>query len=229
MPSLGKFGGPTPLKFIRLSISKIGKDEVSTRSAALSYYFLLSLFPMFLFVSSVIGVFARPDVIEKITSSLGKLAPGSATNLVHNVVSQTLQHNGGIKMAIGMVGALWAASGGMSAIVTSLNAISEVEENRPWWKRKLTVLLLTVGVAILTLCALTLALYGGNIGRMVAGQIGLRGAFSIKWSVLQWPLVLFAVFLSYSLIYYYAPALKVRTWHWSTPGAVVGLSLWILA
>lgn len=232
MPSLWRFGGLTPLKLIRLSVSKIRKDELSTRSAALSYYFLIALFPMFLFASSLMGLFAGPGspMIVKITSSLGRLAPGSATSLIHDVVSQTLQnHDNGIKMAAGLVGALWAASGGMSAIVTSLNVVNGTEENRPWWKKEITVLGLTICVAILTMCALALALYGGSIGRMIAGDIGVKTAFSVGWSILEWALVLIAVFLSYSLIYYFAPALDVRKWYWATPGAVTGLSLWILA
>jgi membrane protein len=83
MPSLWKFGGLTPLKLTQLAIEKIGEDELSTRSAALSYYFILALFPMLLFLVSLIGVFAGPgsQMRDSIISGLGRLAPGSASDL----------------------------------------------------------------------------------------------------------------------------------------------------
>src|SRR5438270_3705990 len=107
LPSLWKFGGLTPLKLIKLSVKKIGDDELSTRSAALSYYFLLALFPMLLFLVSLIAVAAGPgsQLRETLVSALGRLAPGSASDLVHKVIDQTFKSSGGIKMAAGIFGA----------------------------------------------------------------------------------------------------------------------------
>ncbi len=151
MPSLWKFGGLTPLSLVRLSIKKIGDDELSTRSAALSYYFLLALFPMFLFLISLIAAIAgaHSQLQETIVSSISRLAPGGAADLVRSVVSQTFKASGGIKLAAGILGALWSASGGMSAVVVSLNVIYRLAETRPWWKQKLTIVGLTVALAAL--------------------------------------------------------------------------------
>jgi membrane protein len=231
MPSLWKFGGLTPLKLTQLAITKIGEDELSTRSAALSYYFVLALFPMFLFLVSLIGVFAGPgsQLRENIISGLGRLAPGSAADLVHSVVNQTLKASSGIKLAAGILGALWAASGGMSAVVVSLNVIYRVKETRPWWKQKLTIIALTLSLAALIIIALVLVLYGGKIGQAIAGNIGLGTLFRVTWKILQWPLSFAAMFLSYSVIYYFGPDLKQRNWFWVTPGAVAGVALWLLA
>src|SRR5947209_10760107 len=117
MPSLWKLGGLTPLGLGKLVSRKIGEDELSTRSAALSYYFLLALFPMLLFLVSLVAVVAGPGspMRETIVSALGRLAPGSASDLVHKVIDQTFKSSGEIKLAAGMVGALWAASGGIVA------------------------------------------------------------------------------------------------------------------
>src|SRR5206468_2261921 len=103
MPSLWKFGGLTPLNLIRLVIKKIDEDELSTRSASLSYYFLLAVFPMFLFLVSLVGLFSGPgsQLRESIISGLGRLAPGSASDLVHNVINQTFKASSGIKLAAG--------------------------------------------------------------------------------------------------------------------------------
>jgi membrane protein len=231
MPSLWKFGGLTPLKLTQLVVKKIGEDELSTRSAALSYYFILALFPMLLFLVSLVGVFAGPgsQLRETIISGLGRLAPGSASELVHSVVNQTFKSSSGLKLAMGLLGALWAASGGMSAVVISLNVVYRVSETRPWWKQKLTIVSLTLALAALIIVALVLVLYGGKIGQLVASQIGLGDIFRIAWKVLQWPLAFAAMFFSYSIIYYFAPNLEERKWHWVTPGAVLGVALWLIA
>ena len=209
MPSLWKFGGLTPLKLTQLAIKKISEDELSTRSASLSYYFLLALFPMFLFLVSLVGVFAGPgsQLRESIVSGLGQLAPGSASELVHNVVNQTFKSSSGIKLAAGILGALWVASGGMSAVVVSLNVIYGVSETRPWWKQKLMIVGSTVAWAGLIIVALVLVLYGGKIGQVIATHIGLGNVFRIAWKVLQWPSSFAAMFLSFSIVYYFAPNL----------------------
>ena len=231
MPSLWKFGGLTPIKLTQLSITKIGKDELSTRSASLSYYFLLALFPMFLFLVSLVGVFAGPgsEMRESIISGLGRLAPGSASDLVQNVINQTFKNSDGIKLAAGILGALWAASGGMDAVVVSLNVIYGVTETRPWWKQKFTILGLTVSLAALIIVALVLVLYGGKIGQLIAGYVGLGDVFRTAWKVLQWPVSFAAMFLSFSIVYYFAPNLEERKWYWVTPGAAAGVALWLLA
>src|SRR5438046_6621380 len=108
MPSLWKFGGLTPLKLTQLAIKKISKDELSTRSASLSYYFLLALFPLVLFLVSLVGLFAQhgSQLQENIVLTLGRLAPGSASELVGSVVHQTFKSSSGIKLAAGILGAM---------------------------------------------------------------------------------------------------------------------------
>lgn len=231
MPSLWKFGGLTPLQLIKLVYKKIGEDELSTRSAALSYYFLLALFPMLLFLVSLVGVFAGPgsQLRDSIVVALGRLAPGSASTLVHSVVDQTFKASGGLKLAAGILGALWAASGGMSAVVTSLNVVYRTKETRPWWKQKLTVVGLTLALAILMIVGLVLALYGGKIGELIARQVGMSAVFAIVWKILQWPVSFAAMLLAFALVYYFAPDVEERHWFWITPGAAAGVVLWLVA
>ena len=218
MPSLWKFGGLTPLSLLRVAMKKIGDDELSTRSAALSYYFLLALFPLFLFLLSLIGAIAgaHSQLQDNIVNSISRLAPGGAAELVRSVVSQTFKASGGIKLATGMLGALWAASGGMSAVLVSLNVVYGLAETRPWWKQKLTVVGLTVALAGLIIIALVLALYGGRIGQSLAAHLGLGEIFRVAWKVLQWPVSFAAMFVAFSLVYYYAPNVEQRRWSWVT-------------
>jgi membrane protein len=230
MPSLWKFGGLTPLTLTKLALKKISADELSTRSASLSYYFLLALFPMVLFLVSLVGIFAGPgsQLRESIVSGMGRLAPGAASAVVQSVIHQTFRSSSGIKLAAGILGALWAASGGMDAVVVSLNKIYGITETRPWWKQKLIIVGLTVTLAGLIIIALVLVLYGGKIGQAIITLVGLGNAFGIAWKVLQWPVSFAAMFLSFSVVYYFAPNLDQRKWYWVTPGAVAGVALWLI-
>ncbi|WP_109489507.1 YihY/virulence factor BrkB family protein [Occallatibacter savannae] len=231
MASLWKLGGLTPLKLAQLGMKKIDEDELSNRSAALSYYFILALFPMFLFLVSLIGLLAghATEMRDNIVATLGHLAPGSASGLVQQVVSQTVKSSGGVKLAAGLLGALWAASGGMGAVITSLNVIYKTKETRPWWKQKLTVVGLTLGLALLILVASALVLYGGKIGELIATRVGVGKMFEVVWRIVEWPLTFFVMFLSYSLIYYFGPDLEERKWYWVTPGSAIGVVLWLVA
>ena len=229
--SLWKFGGLSMWDLAKLTYKKMSADELSTRSAALSYYFLLALFPMLLFLLSLVAFVAGPgsQMRDTIVSAMGRLAPGAASSLIHGVVQQTFRASGGLKLAAGIVGALWAASGGMSAVVSSLNVIYRTTETRPWWKQKFVVVALTVALAVLIILALVLVLYGGKIGATVASHIGLGHIFDTAWDVVQWPVALGAMFMAFSLIYYFGPDVKNRTWHWVSPGAVTGVVLWLAA
>ncbi|GAC1434397.1 MAG: YihY/virulence factor BrkB family protein [Terriglobales bacterium] len=231
MPSLWKFGGLTPFRLTQSAIKKMGADELSTRSAALSYYFLLAVFPLFLFLLSLVGVFAgtHSQLRESIVSGLGQLAPGSASQLVQSTINETFKSSGGTKLVAGIFGALWAASSGMGAVIVSLNVIYRVTETRPWWKQRATAVGLTAALAGLIIVAITLVLYGGKIGDAVAAHIGLSMAFQIAWKIIQWPLSIGAMFLSFSLLYYFAPDLEERKWYWVTPGAAIGVVLWLAA
>jgi membrane protein len=231
MPSLWKFGGLTPLALIKLAIHKLAEDELSTRSASLSYYFILAVFPLFLFLFSLLTVIAGPGsaLQENIVSALGRLAPGSASDVVRSVVHQTFKSGSGLKLAAGILGALWAASGGMSAVVISLNKIYRIAETRPWWKQKATIMGLTIALAALIILALVLALYGGKLGETLFGHLGARDAFRLAWKICQWPLSFAAMFLSFSLVYYFAPDIEERKWYWVTPGSAAGVALWLIA
>lgn len=230
--SVPRFSGFRPIRFTRSVVHGIDHDEVLTRSAALSYYFILALFPLLLFLVSLVGIFAEHNsqLRESIASTLGRLAPGSASQLVHQVSNETFSAKHDVlKLTVGIVGAFWAASGGMTAIMTALNAVYKRKETRPWWKRRLIVLTLTLAISGLVIVALLLALYGGKIGGALASQIGLGTIFRWAWNILQWPVALAAMLLAFSMLYYLAPNSGERKWYWITPGSVAGVTLWILA
>jgi membrane protein len=154
--------------------------------------------------------------------------PRSSAVLVRTTVDEITQNTGGGKLTFGLLTALWAASYGMGAISETLNSAYGVKESRAWWRVRLTSIGLTIIIAVLTISALLLVLYGGGIGDALANRFGFSTAFTLAWKILQWPIVLAFVLVAFALIYYFAPDLKVQKWYWITPGSLAGVALWLL-
>lgn len=230
MASLWKLGGLTLKDLAKNVWQEIQKDDVFGRAAQLAYYFLLALFPLLLFLTSVIGLIMGKDsgLRQSLFNYLGTVLPSSASQLVSTTIFEVTNASGGGKIAFGIIAALWAASNGMGAITESLNIAYNVKESRPWWKTRLVAIGLTVSLAVLIISALLLILCGGQIANYIAGSFGFGEVFTIAWKILQWPIVLAFVLFAFALIYYFAPDVKDQKWIFITPGAVMGVGLWLL-
>jgi membrane protein len=206
-------------------------DNVFYQGAALSYYFLLALFPMLLFLTSLMGLIVgqNPQFQNQLYGYIGRVMPGDASSLVTKTVHEITTQTSGLKLAIGLIGALWSASGGMSALGTSLDAAYDVEEDRPWWKRQATFLGLTIVVAALVIAAIMIVLFGGRLAEFTGAHLHLGNAAVLAWKILQWPVALFFVVFCFALIYFFAPDIQHAKWYWITPGSVIGVLLWIVA
>ena len=205
-------------------------DDVFGRAAQLSYYFLLALFPALLFLTSLLGYFAGNDsqLRSSLFGYLSTVLPGDASKLISDTVNDVTNSSGGGKLSFGIFATLWAASNGMGAISESLNAAYDLKETRSWWKVRLIAVGLTLALSFLIISSLVLVLYGHDLADVVAGKFGLGAAFALTWKVVQWPIVLAFVLLAFALIYYFAPDAHDQDWKWITPGAVVGVLLWLL-
>jgi len=230
MTSLWKFGGLKWKELGKRVFGEIQKDDVFGRAAQLAYYFLLALFPLLLFLTSVIGLLlgSGTGLRYSLFNYLSQVLPGSAFNLVDSTIYEVSAASSGSKVTFGLLAALWAASNGMGAITQALNAAYNVTESRPWWKQRLTAVGLTLVLSVLIISALVLLLYGGRLAEHIGGSYGFGEAFVIGWKVVQWPIVLAFMLLAFALIYYLAPDLHEQSWAWVTPGSVVGVALWLL-
>lgn len=230
MASLWTLGGQTWPSLAKRVWADIGKDDIFGRAAQLSYYFLLALFPLLLFLMSVIGLImgSETGLRQSLFNYLGKVLPASASNLVSTTVFEVSNASSGGKISFGILAALWAASAGMGAISESLNVAYHVKETRPWWKQRLSAVGLTLVLAILIIAALVIVLYGGRIADGLANHYGLGGTFTLAWKIAQWPIVLVFLFVGFAMIYYWAPDLQNRNWRWITPGSLVAVVLWLL-
>ena len=230
-PSIWKLGGLSPLNLGKRAWKEVVEDEVLARSASLAYYFILAVFPAMIFVLSVVG-YLTPDGSEwqaSMFSTLARVMPSSASDLVQKTFREIAQASGVGKAAFGIVGAMWAASQGVAAVMQSLNVAYEVKERRPWWKQKVIAVGLTLALAMLVLGALGLILFGTKAAEFLALRAGLGHALVLAWRFVQWPAVLAIMFAAFAVTYYFAPNLEKPEWHWITPGSASGLVCWLVA
>ena len=217
--------------FVAQLWERLFADEVFGHAAQISYYFFLALFPMLLFLTTLLGLFAREGSALR-ASLLGYFAsvmPAAAAALVANTLDEISRGAGSGKLSFSLLAALWAASSGIDALTAALNKAYDVAESRPYWRAKLVSLFLTVALAALTNIALLLVLYGGYFGRLLQARLGLGDTFLTLWHLGQWPFAALCMTFVFNLLYYFAPnRRRTARWQWFTPGAFTALGLWLL-
>lgn len=228
--SVWELGGLSLRELARRVWQTVYEGDILTRAAALAYYFLFSLFPLLLFLVSMLGHFVErgTELRRELLGYMARLVPRSASELIYKTLDEITVNASGGKLSFGLLAALWFSSSGVAAITDALNASYGVRESRPWWRVRLLSLGLTLAISALIILALALVLYGGEIGEGLAERLGAGELFLLVWQVLQWPIVTFCMLLCFALVYYFAPDLKEQKWYWITPGSVTGVVLWLL-
>jgi membrane protein len=214
------------------AFGRFRRDEITDNAAALTYYSLLSLFPALLFCTALLGVFGQQGLIDDAASYLqGAGAPRDTVAAVTGALQSAQEQRGTavVALIIGLATALWGASGAFGAAGRALNKIFRVPEGRSFVKHKAFDLAWTLVVMALALITFVLIFLGGGLASSVLGKIGLGDTAATVWLFLRWPAALCVTMVIYAIVYYAAPNVEVRHFRWITPGAIVGVLLWILA
>ncbi len=202
------------------------KNDILGRAAQLAFYFLLALFPALLFLTAVLGLFPLERVMPELLAYLRTVLPSDALSLLQRYLDNVVEGSGGDVLSLGLLGALWASSTGVTAIMETLNIVYGAEETRPYWKVRVIATLLTIGLALFIIVSMTLILYGARIGEWITSLVGLSWLFLITWNVLQWPVAVLLMLLALAIIYFVCPNIE-HDWRWVTPGSVFAVSLWV--
>lgn len=179
---------------------------------------------------TLFGLFASHSVElqNDLLSYFADFLPPTAFQLVRSVATEVVAHASNRKMIFGVVSALWCVSNSVSSMISFLNAAHRVRETRSWCKFHEIVLGLSLLISILLLTTLFMVLAGGYFVGWLRQTFQLYPSVALVWKVIHWPVAIFSIALSCSLIYYYGPDLKEhRHWHWFTPGAAFGACVWL--
>jgi membrane protein len=203
------------------------EDDAFGLAAQLAYYFFLALFPAILCAIALASFLPLGNFTDEVVRLLGRFAPEEMLSIVEaQMIRLADGDNGGI-VSIGLLGALWSSSAALVAVIGAMNRAYDIRESRPWWKVRLTAIMLTIGFAFFVVVSFALVIAGPEIADALASQFGLGGLFAWSWKIIQWPVVFALVVTGIGLIYYFAPDAD-QDWVWITPGSLLAAILWLL-
>jgi membrane protein len=210
----------------RLSVTvynELLRTRAFTMAAAMSYYFLLALVPLLIFLSAMLGYLPIPNLFEQLLDVLAVLVPPEAMEMVQKILASMLTpHRGGL-LSFGLLSYLWTASGGFAASIEALNIAYDVQQQRRWWRDRLQALLLTLTTGVLTLVGLLLILAGPRFGKLLSDLFGVSQVFADTWPMLRLAMIFVTIVLAIEFQYYFAPNRKQRFVE-TLPGALVAVT-----
>lgn len=215
---------------LRGTLTEFRNDELADRAAALTYYGVLALFPALLVLVSLLGI-AGESVTSRVLASLERLTPGAAREVISDAVRR-LQDDGGVGSLLAVVGlvvAIWSASGYVAAFIRASNAVYDVPEGRPVWKVLPLRLGLTLTLMVLAVVGALIVVFTGSLAREAAAALGVGDTGMTVWSIAKWPVLVVLVTVMIALLYWAAPNAKGRGFTWVTPGCLLALVIWMIA
>ncbi|WP_039947626.1 YihY/virulence factor BrkB family protein [Streptomyces sp. NRRL S-118] len=215
---------------LRRTLKEFKDDELGDRAAGLTYYGVLSLFPGLLVLVSVLGL-AGDSVTQQVLDNLKNFAPGAARDVITNAVQQ-LQGSAGVGSLMAVVGllvAVWSASGYIAAFIRASNAVYDLPEGRPVWKVMPLRLVLTVTLMIMACVSALIVVFTGTLAQRAGTALGVGDTAMTVWSIAKWPVLVVLVTTMIALLYWAAPNAKGRGFRWVTPGSLLALVIWLLA
>jgi membrane protein len=194
-------------------------------AAALSYYFVLSVFPGLIFLSAVIGWMHDQHLFGSVLALMTRLFPPDTMHVVYSVLQDVLSNHRGTLLSFGMIGTIWVASTGFNAMIEALDIAYDAPDNRPYWKTRLLAIGLAAICGSLLLIALAVMIVGPRFGEWIAAHLGLSSAFAVVWPALRWTIAISFTVLAVELLYFLAPNVKQR-FGASLPGAIFAVVAW---
>jgi len=217
---------------VKRTLKAFYDDQMTHHAAALTYYALMSLFPAVLLALSLLGLLGQyPSTYNAIIGYLRDVAPASVVEPLDRSLRGALQSKGTAATALGIsvVVALYGTTGALEAARRALNVVFQVEAKRSFLRRKAVDIASTAVIMTLVLVTLVLAFVGGRFAEDLLGFIGLGPTAARVWNLARWPAAVATAMLVFAFIYYVTPDVKHRSFRWVTPGAVVGVLLWLAA
>ncbi|MER6572225.1 YihY/virulence factor BrkB family protein [Streptomyces sp. NPDC001093] len=215
---------------LRGALREFKDDELTDRAAALTYYAVLSLFPALLVLVSLLGITGK-SATNAVVANLRKLAPGSARDIITRAVEQ-LQNDSGVGSIMAIVGivlAVWSASGYVAAFIRAANAVYDMPEGRPVWKILPVRLGVTVVLLVLAVVSALIVVFTGGLARHAGTALGIGDTALTVWSIAKWPVLVVLVTVMIAILYWASPNARVKGFRWITPGSFLALVIWMIA
>jgi membrane protein len=212
----------------RRTVADTLADDCPGLAAQLACYFFLAVFPALLVLVSLLAYVPLGTTLGDTVAQLEAVLPAEIVAFIREQIDAAIAGSHGGLLTVGIAGAVWSSSSAVTAIITALNRAYDLEEWRPWWKRRLIAIALTIASAIFVVLAFAFVVGGSDLAAWLAAQAGAGEAAARLWSVVQWPVAIALVVLAVDLLFYFAPNADAK-WVWLTPGSLLATGLWLLA
>ena len=195
--------------------------------AGLSYYFLMSLFPLLIFAAAALAFIPIPNLFDEVLGFMARLVPGPSMELVKEVVRNVMLPPRTGLLSFGFVVTIWAATGGFNAMIEALNIAYDVEETRPYWRVRLLSFQLTFAIGLLVTLNLAVTLLGPRFGEWLNAHGKVGPLFAHVWPYLRTILMVVTLVLAVEVLYFWAPNVKQK-FRYTLPGALLSVAVWLL-
>jgi membrane protein len=236
MPTASEKGVPAETGFgatLKRTFTEFKEDNLTDWAAALTYYGVLALFPALIALVSIVGlVFDPRELTRALTDIVATVSPGTASETLSGPINSIANNEGtsAVMLVVGILGALWSASGFVGAFMRASNVMYEVDEGRPVYKLRPLQMLVTLVLVLLTALAALAVVVTGPLAEAVGDAVGLGSTAVTIWDIAKWPVLLAIVALMVSILFYASPNAKLRGgFRFVTPGGIVAVVVWLVA
>jgi len=215
---------------LKRTVGEFRDDNLTDWAAALTYYAVLAIFPALIVLVSILGLVGE-SATQPLIDNLGTVAPGPAKEIFTNAIENLQGDQGaaGVLFVVGLLAALWSASGYVAAFMRASNAIYDMEEGRPIWKTLPVRVGLTIVLLVLLALSTIAVVLTGGLSEKVGDLIGLGSTAVTVWNIAKWPVLLLVVSFMFALLYWAAPNVKHPGFRWISPGGVIAVIAWLIA
>ncbi|RWZ59184.1 YihY/virulence factor BrkB family protein [Labedella populi] len=222
---------PTLLYVLKKTLREFSADQCTDLAAALTYYAVLALFPGLLAVVSILGLFGAAErTTETVLTMVESLASADAVAALRDPIEQLVSSPAaGFAFVTGLLGALWSASRYVGAFGRAMNRIYQIDEGRPIWKLRPTMLGVTVFTVVLLVIGALILVLSGPVAEAIGDVIGLGPAALMVWNIAKWPVLLVIAVVVIAVLYYWSPNIKQPKFRWMSLGSVLALVVWVIA
>jgi membrane protein len=213
---------------LRRTLKEYQADNHGDWAAALTYYGVLSIFPALLALVSVLGMLGNSS-INPLIDNVDGLAPGPVRDLLTSSLRRLQDNQGGagLVFVIGLLVALWSASGYIGAFMRAANAVYDIGEGRPVWKTIPTRFAITLVVIVMLVAIAIGVVFTGSLAEKTGHVLGVGDTGITVWNYAKWPVLLLLFGLILALLYWAAPNVKHR-FRWVSPGSLLAVVMWVV-
>jgi membrane protein len=226
-----QLGGREWWRVLKRTVKEFQEDNLTDWAAALTYYGVMSLFPMVLVLVALLGLVGQyPQTSDAMLRIVAQIGPHRAVDTLRAPIQGIVQHKGGAGalVGLGIIGSLWSASGYIGGFMRASNAIYEVKEGRPFWKRRPLQVAVTLALLLLVTAVGIAIVLTGPLARAVGNEIGMGSQAVTVFNIVKWPAIVLVLLAIVGLLYYVAPNVRQPSFPWITPGGILALAVWAL-